>query len=104
MYSVFCQSIFKMKNITFFFSLEKRDTLLGMLQSTKINDSLPFNIKLHPIDFSSSKQQIQFSGFLNGCSQLSNSGQSFQVIRFGRQTRMVGNNLLSKVFARLKIP
>ena len=35
MYSLFCQSIFKMKNITFFFSLEKRDTLLGKLQSNK---------------------------------------------------------------------
>ena len=83
----------------------KEDILLDTLQSDKNKWFLrPSNIEFHQIDFSSSKQQIQFSGFLNGYSQLSNSGLSFQVIRFRRQTRMVGNNLLSKVFARLKIP
>lgn len=39
MYSVFCQSIFKMKNTTFFFSLEKRTFCSTRFNLTKINDS-----------------------------------------------------------------
>ena len=39
MYSVFCQSIFKIKNTTFFFSLEKRTFCSTRFNLTKINDS-----------------------------------------------------------------
>ena len=39
MYSVFCQSIFKMKNITFFYSLGKGTLCSISFNLTQINDS-----------------------------------------------------------------
>ena len=39
MYSVFCQSIFKMKSITFFFSAGKGTFYSTSFNLTKINDS-----------------------------------------------------------------